>query len=157
MVFIGNPRRGTNRGRGRSDHPKIHAEQATSTTDLWHPINQNQNRGCRCGRSTRLHPKLFPPQGCPSTAHPSSTPTAVGARTRCSGRWRRRPWPCMGIGGDPSSGSQDMWPILSDRKELSNIEGEHVINFGQCFARAIIAEVKRSTRQVLGKAGLFGA
>jgi len=27
-------------GGGRSDHPKIHAEQATATTDLWHPINQ---------------------------------------------------------------------------------------------------------------------
>ena len=38
------------------------------------------------------------------------------------------------------------------------IEGEDGINFGQCLARAIIAKVARSTKQVLGKAGLvFGA
>ena len=49
-------------------------------------------------------------------------------------------------------------PFCLIEKNISNIiEGEHVINFGQCFARAIIAKVARRTRQVLQKAGLFGA
>ena len=38
------------------------------------------------------------------------------------------------------------------------IEGEHGINLGQCFARAVNAKVARSTKKVLQKAGLvFGA
>ena len=48
--------------------------------------------------------------------------------------------------------------IDEDLMDAANIiEGEHVINFGQWFARAIIAKEARSTKQVLGKAGLFGA
>ena len=36
MVFIGNPRSETKRGRGKSEHPKIQTSLAMTTTDLVH-------------------------------------------------------------------------------------------------------------------------
>jgi len=87
MVFIGNPRSKTNMGGGGWI---VLRSKPNYLRLLEHHVNQDRGRD---GRRSRRHPNHHSRKGCPPT-RPSSTPAAVGAKKRCSGRGfgRVRAW-----------------------------------------------------------------